>query len=308
MRARSIVLRALVPVLLIAALAQAWLVQRSHEAARALRERVVPYGDLHYETLWLQPWGAGHVWGLSFQPEGLLSLNFGTPPGYRLSAEELRFARPRRDEQGRIEELRGELRGLRIPVPAAPVPAIDPRKPAAAQVPNLADLGLASLVIDLRFRLRRAPEQELALLHLELSGAGLGRAVIHAQLEATDEVLLRAPDHLRLRRLRLEYADAALLQQLKAGAAARSGLTVPAWEKEISRRVAQLRSSRAWDWDIATAEALQSMIAAPLQGRIELDPPGGVPIRELRRYRTGEWPQRLGLRLVPVAAGEAAAP
>lgn len=307
MKARSIALRALVPVLLIAAVAQAWLVQRSHEVARALRERVVPYGDLHYETLWLQPWGAGHVWGLSFQPEGLLSLNFGTPPGYRLTAEELRFARPRWDEQGRIDELRGELLGLQIPVGPVRIAGSDPRARAAAQLPDLADLGLASLVVDLRFRLRRAPEQDLALLHLELSSAGLGRAVIHAHLDATDAVLQRAPDHIRLRRLRLEYADAALLERLKAGAAARSGMTVPDWEKAMTRRVAQLRSSRAWDWDAAMAEALQAMIATPLRGRIELDPPGGVPIRELRRYRAGEWPQRLGLRLIPVAA-DAAAP
>lgn len=300
--------RILLALIVLAGLAQYWLVERSHEVAGRIKARLIPYGELRYERLWPNLWGTGRVWGLSFQPEGLLRLNLQTPPGFRVHAQELRIEALLRSDDGGVEQLRGQLLGIEIPVSAHLSPTGTAGGPAQAPLPTLHELGYSSLRLDLAFSIRHIAEAQLAVVRLDASGAGLGRARFSAQLEGGPEIFDRAPDQILLRKAGLEFADGGLLSRLKQVAAARSDVSLAVWEQAMIGRIDRLQSAGRWRWDQETLLALRQAIREPGYWRADIDPPDKVFLRNIRLYPTGDWPRQLGFTLATEGAFDPSAP
>lgn len=301
MNRRSLLLRAVVVVGLATAAGQWWLVQRAHEQAARLIARLVPHGELRYQRLLPLPWGAGRAWGLSFQPEGLLRMNFQLPPGFRIEARELRIDLLHTAGDGTLERLRGRLLGVRAPVPGLRAPAPRSSDPMRIAPPTLHDLGYRALDFDLAFDIRYLPDAELALLDLELTGPDLARATLRAQLEGRPQTFSRAPDQIRVRRLVLDYADRGLLGRYRAAWAARARMGLPAWEDAVIAHLDRRATRERWAWDAATAAAARQLIRDPAQFQARVDPPGKVILRNIRLYALADWPARLGSTLSPAA-------
>ncbi|MGQ0621139.1 MAG: hypothetical protein ACT4QA_14665 [Panacagrimonas sp.] len=297
MKLGTILWRGLLTLMCLAALAQYWLVGQTHEAARRIAARLIPQGDLRYEKLWPNPWGTGRVWGLSFQPEGLLRLNLQTPPGFRVRVQELRIDELRRGPSGGLERLQGRLLGVEIPVSQRGAPASGATGPADVPPPTLSDLGYKTLRFDLDFSVRYIDEAGLAVVTVNAAGAEIGRANLIVQLEGTPQTFDRAADQILLRKAQLEFADGGVLSKFKDVAAARSRVSRPAWEQATIARVDFLIASGKWRWDEATAQALLRAIRESGYWRATIDPPGAVALRNIRMYKPGDWQLLLGFTL-----------
>lgn len=291
-----------------AGLGQWWLVQRTHEEAARFIARLMPQGELRYERLWPFPWGAGRVWGVSFQPEGMLRVSLQTAPGFRIEARELRVDELRFGASGALERLRGTLRGVRAPVQELRAPPPAGSDPARIAPPTLYDLGFAALEFDLAFDVQYIEAAQLALLRVNLAGAEIGHAVLHAQLEGSPQTFDRAPDQILVRKLELDYADSALLARYKAVSAARARIGPPAWEAAITENLLRRAEREQWKWDETTARAARELIRNPAHFRAVIDPPGDVILRNIRLYALSDWPVLLGFSLSTDGAFDHALP
>lgn len=280
-----------------AVLLQAYLVGRIHEEMDGLAARLVPHGELRYERLWPWPWGAGRIWGLSFQPEGLLQLSLQTLPGLRIDARELRVDRLRLDAQGMIERLEGRLIGVEIPVVPMPAPLARGADLAQQHWPSLHELGLERLVLDVDFRVQYLAQADLAVIQLDASGAGLGRARLNLQLEGSPHQFHRIQDQIRLRRLDLSFADEGLLGRYKTSAAARARLAPADWERATIQALERRMRAEHWRWDADSRDALFGLIRQPRNLRARIDPDCDVLLRDVRRYPYAAWADRLGFSL-----------
>lgn len=283
---------------------QYWLVQRTHEAAARWVARLVPHGDLHYERLWPFPWGAGRVWGLSFEPAGGLQMALGTSTGLRIQARELRVDEMRRGEDGTIARLRGRLVDVRVPVAERRAQTSDSPDPSRVPPPTLYDLGYTELRFDLDFDLQYLPSSNLALLRLDALGAQLGRAVLDARLQGSPRVFDRAPDQILVRRLELEFEDGGLLARFKDVSAARSRLNRTAWEAAMVEALDRRARKEGWKWSESTALAARRVVRDSSYFHALIDPPGDVALRNIRLYPIADWPALLGFGLTTEPGGE----
>lgn len=282
---------------LAAVLLQVYLVKRTHQEMDRLAARLVPHGELRYERLWPLPWGAGRIWGLSFQPEGLLQLSLQTPPGLRINARELRVDRLRLDAQGLIERLEGRLIGVEIPV--APLPAPNARSSDLARQtwPNLHELGVERLALDIDFRVQYLAQADLAMIELDGTAAGLGHARMNLQLEGSPHQFQRIQDQIQLRRLEFSFLDGGLLRRYKAAAAARAGLALADWERSTVQAVDRRMRAEQWRWDEASQASLYGLIREPSSLSVRFDPRCDVLLRDVRLYPYSAWAERLGFVL-----------
>jgi hypothetical protein len=292
------VLRSSILVVVIAAvLGQWWLVRRTQEEAARFIARLVPQGELRYERLWPFPWGAGRAWGVSFQPEGLLRMSLQTAPGFRIQARELRVDEIQFAASGSVERLRGSLRDVRVPVQDLRALTAEGSDPTRIAPPTLFDLGYDALEFDLAFDVQYIDAANLALLRLNLAGTDIGHAVLHAQLEGTPQTFDRAPDQILVRKLELDYADAALLARFREVSAARARIGIAAWESAITEYLERRAARERWKWDDETAAAARELIRNPAHFRAVVDPPGDVILRNIRLYALADWPVLLGFSL-----------
>lgn len=301
MKLGPFLLRAGVVAGLAMAAGQWWLVQRAHEDAARFIARLVPHGELRYERLLPLPWGAGRAWGVSFQPEGLLRVNFHLPPGFRIKARELRIDRLHTAPDGTLDQLRGRLLGVRAPVAALRAATPQSNDPMRIAPPTLHDLGYAALEFDLAFDLRYVRDAELALLDLELQGPAFARTTLRAQLEGRPQTFSRAPDQILVRKLVLDYADQGLLARYREVWAARARIGLPAWENAVIAHLDRRAEREHWKWDADTAAAARQLIRDPAQFQARVDPPGDVILRNIRLYALADWPALLGFSLSPTA-------
>lgn len=282
---------------LAAALLQAYLVKRTQEELGRLAARLVPHGELRYERLWPLPWGAGRIWGLSFQPEGLLQLSLQTPPGLRVHARELQVHRVRLDAGGLIERVEGRLISVEIPV--APLPAAETRGSDLARQhwPSLHELGFERIALDVDFRVQYLAQADLAVIELDATGAGLGRARANLQLEGSPHQFQRIQDQIRLRSLDLSFVDEGLLGRYKATAAVRARLAPADWERATILALDRRMRTERWRWDGDSVNALFALIREPRSLRLRIDPRCDVLLRDVRRYPYSAWADRLGFVL-----------
>ena len=280
-----------------AALLQIYLVKRTHEEMDRLAARLVPHGELRYERIWPLPWGAGRIWGLSFQPEGLLQLSLQTPPGLRIDARELRVDRVRLDAQGLIEHLEGRLIGVEIPVAPRPAPNSRDADLARQNWPSLHELGVEQLEFDLQFRVHYLAQADLAVIEFDAAGAGLGRARMNLQLEGSPHQFQRIQDQIRLRRLDLDFVDEGLLGRYKSAAVARARLDPATWERATIQALDRRMRAEQWRWDEDSRASLFGLIREPRSLRLRIDPRCDVLLRDVRRYPYSAWAGRLGFAL-----------
>lgn len=273
-----------------AGIAQYALVRETHDAVARLTARLIPHGDLRYERLWPFLWGGARVWGLSFQPEGMLSLSLRIPQGFRVQVRELRLGELQLDSRGGIRSLNGTLYGVQLPVASRPAAA----DPAHQPSPTLFDLGYTGLNFDADFKLEYVESASLAILNVDAHGAGLGRLQSRALLEGTLPVFERAQDQILIRKLEVSFADDGLVRRYKEVAAARAGLSLSAWEAAMIAHLDRRAAEEKWQWDAASARAVRRAIRDSRQFRARIDPPGDVALRNLRLYRVGDWPALLG--------------
>lgn len=277
--------------------AQYALLQRSHAAARQLILRLIPYGQLSYEKLWPWFWAAGNVWGLAFEPAGLVQLNLHTPNGYRVSLRELHI---RRLDPGWIDgrpSVRGSLEGLSFPVQERRSPPPDPSRPAAGGLPTLHELTYRKLEFDVDFSAEFIPEAKLLLLHFEGDGESVGRFKLFMQLEGDAATFKRAPDQIVLRRLDLQFADGGLLHRYRETAAARRGLGPDELMQALGVALDLQAQSPSWTWDPQSTQALREGLRKADSFRVRLDPPGKIYLRNIRLYRPRAWGADLGFSL-----------
>lgn len=280
--------------LLLAGAGQWWLVQRTQDEVARWVARLVPQGELRYERLWPFPWGAGRAWGLSFQPEGMLRLTLQTAPGFRIQARELRVEEFRRSAAGRVERVRGTLRGVSIPVQERRGRLPDTADLTRIPPPTLFDMGYSALEMDLAFDLKYVAEANLALLSVNLAGDQIGHAVVQAQLEGTPQIFDRAPDQILVRKLVLEFEDAGLIRRYQDVSAARARLGLPAWQNAMAEQLERRAAKEKWKWDAQTAQAVRGAIRDSDYIRATIDPPGDVILRNIRLYALADWPVLLG--------------
>lgn len=296
MKLGTLLLRLLVPAVIAAAAAQWWLLRESQAAAQRAVAQWQAYGALHYERLWMQLWGTAHLWNVSFEPGGLTQAWLGSPFGYRISAREVLVRNVERGDDGALQGLRLQLRGLRVPV----IDSFggDPRRPI-----GFAELGYRELLMDVDLDLRLVESTRLVLAKARAEGPQLAALELAAEIQASAEQLRRAPDQIGLRRLLLDYRDRGLMERYKSVAAARLRLGPAAAEKALVAQLEQRAARRGWDAD--SMAALRGFIHNPSRLQLVLDPPGEVILRNLRLYAGRDWPQLLGVRLsLPPAGGE----
>lgn len=282
---------------ILAGLAQYALVRATQDYVAALQVRLIPQGELRYERLWPFLWGGARVWGLSFQPEGLLRLSLQLPEGFRTDVGELRIEHLALDAGGRIEQLSGRLVDVSLPldgIRSAPPPPTDP---LLQLKPNLADLGYNELRFDADFELRYIAEADLALLRVEARSAGLGRLQLRAQLEGSPPVFARAQDQIRVRRIDVDFHDDGLLRGYKALAAQRAQLSERDWARAVIDGLKRRAAAERWSWDARNLAALGQAIRHPAHVRAGIRPPGEVFLRNLRLYRVADWPRLLGFAI-----------
>lgn len=286
-----LLLRLLLVALVGAGAAQCWVQRQADEVAQRLAAQWSAYGQLRYERVWVWLWGAGELRGLSFEPSGLTQALLGTPWGYRLTVERLRFARPRFDTQGRPTGVSLRFEGLQLPMQDAY------RLRGSQTPPALARLGYAALDFDGELELRLAAESRRLQLDGEVRGRDFADFGFSLQLQTTLEQLRLAPDRAGLRRLYLDIDDRGLMPRYRDYWARREQRTP---EATVARLLAELdaRARRErWRWDAESEAALRGFVQAGEPLSVRLDPPDDVVLRDLPLYRVGDWPRLLGLRL-----------
>ncbi len=289
--------RAMLVLAICAGVGQWWMVNRAHAEAAKLVSRLVPHGKLRYERLWPYLWGGGRVWGLSFESDGLLGLSMQIPQGQKFFVRELEVKSLRLDGDGELEFIHGMIHGLEIPVAESHAPPVTQPHPADHELPRLADMGYAQISMDVEFEARYISEANLALLRVNALAPDMGHAFIDAQLEGTPGVFTRAQDQIVLRKVVLDFADAGLLARGKKVAVERAKLRPEVWEQALINRLAQLRSKDLWKWEPQSDQALRRLIRNPEVFRAQIDPASDVLLRNIRLYRTADWPVLLGFSL-----------
>ena len=308
MNGRSLLWRGAFVLTLLAAIVQAWLLQRAYAEMDRLVARLVPQGELRFEGLWPFLWGEVRIWGLSFQPEGLLKISMQTPTGFRVSVRELRIARWRLDENRQIEFVKGSLRGLHVPLdPGAAAPAA---RAVRARLPTPAELGFSALEMELDFTARYLGAADMAVLDADGRSNVWGKVRASVQLEGNAAAFARSQDQLLLRKLRVDFPDHQQLLQLKQLAARRAALSNAAWAQGLGAGLQQRARTERWDWTAGSLDALQRAIKESRSVRITLQPPGSFPARNLRLVKPAQWSRELGFRLrapAPPGVGDAGA-
>lgn len=295
MKLGSLIRRGALLLLVVAGLAQYWLVQRTQDAMAQLTARLIPHGELRYARLWPFLWGGARVWGLSFQPEGLFRVGLQATPGFRVQVRELRVQHLRQGADGQLESLAGQAFGVRLPL--SDLHGIAAPGPAALPMPSPSELGYGALEFDLDFRVEYVDSANLALVELNAAGAELGQLTLDTQLEGTAGVFSRAPEQLLIRRLELQWADGGLGQRYRDVAATRARLSRGDWQRALIARLDQRARQEHWKWDAGSSAAARRVIADADFLRLRLDPPGDVVIRNMRLYAMSDWPALLGFEL-----------
>ena len=299
MKWRTLLWRSLLVLVVLAGLAQAWLVQRVCSEMDRLTARLIPQGELRYDWLWPFPWGELRIWGLSFQPEGLLKLSMQTPEGFRVSVRELRIEDWRLDANRHIEFVRGSLRGVHLPVSA--IPDVPSARVLRARLPTLAELGFSALEMDAAFTAQYLGAADVAVLSIDSHSNVWGAARASLRLEGNTTAFARSQDQLLLRKLRVDFHDHAQLQQLRRLAAQRAGLSNRVWAKALGAGLQQRARSERWDWTSGSLAAMQRAIREPRSVQITLEPPGKFPMRDLRMHKPKDWSRVLGFRVASTA-------
>lgn len=289
MRLGTLLLRLLVVLLIAAGIGQWWLLREAEYRAQRFIAQWQGYGELRYERLWVWPWGSACVWNLSFRPTGFTQAMLGTPLDYRIEVRELRIRGLGLADDGSLERVRLQFGGLRFPV----VQGGDrgPKTPI-----GFGEMGYRALQLDLALRLQLVPDAGLILAEGNAAGVDLARLHFKAEIESDPRRLRNAPDQTGLRRLTLEYADDGLMPRYKQAVAARLRLSPAAAEQAIMGDLRMRAQRYRWRWDTDSAQALLGFVRDPSYGRVELDPPGEVILRNLRLYAVDDWPQLLGFR------------
>lgn len=291
----TLIRRTAVILLLLAGAAQWWLWQRTQDELARLTARLIPHGELRYQHAWPFLWGGARIWGLSFQPEGLLRVGLHAAPGAALRIRELRIRRLRLAADGTLSQIEGSAFGASLPLSS--LHGIVASGPDHLPVPSPADLGEAWLQFDLDFRVRYVAPSQLAQVALTASGPLLGNLYLNTGVEGTRQVFARAPEQMLIRALTLEWADGGLLERYKDVAAARARLTRPAWEHAVIARLDRRARAERWQWQDDTAAAVRQVVRRTPYLRLRLDPPGDVVLNNIRLYRMGDWPALLGFEL-----------
>lgn len=294
--------------LILAGLGQYWLVQRTHDEVARLIARLVPHGDLHYDKLWPFPWGAGRVWGLSFEPAGGLQMALQTPTGLRITARELQISDIRFDDAGRLAHVRGRLLGLRAPVSEIRAPQVDSPDPTRIPSPTLFDLGYTQWRGDVDFDIQYVASPGLATMHFDAALVQMGHAVLDVQLGGSPQVFDRAPDQIMVRKLQLEFADGGLITRYKDVAAGRARLSRVGWEAVMADALDRRAKKEGWKWSDETAAASRKVIRESGYFRAAIDPPGDVALRNIRLYPMSDWPVLLGFGLSTTPGSNVLAP
>lgn len=302
MRFGTLLRRTVLVLLVLAAGAQYWLWQRTQDELARLTARLIPHGELRYDHVWPFLWGGGRIWGLSFQPEGLLRVGLHATSGVAMHTREVRIHRLRLGPGGAVSQVQGTALGVTLPL--TDLHGIIATGPDHLPVPSPADLGYASLRFDLDFRVDYVAPSRLARVKLTADGPVLGQMHLSASLEGVPEVFARAPEQLLIRALQLEWADGGLLERYKDVAAARARLTRSTWERAVIARLDQRARIEKWKWQADTAQAVRDVIRPSPYLRLQLDPPGDVVLNNIRLYRMRDWPALLGFELDTTGAFE----
>lgn len=300
-------LRGALLLVLILCAAQLWLLQRMHAEMERLSARLIPQGELRYQAMWPFLWGEARIWGLSFQPEGLLQLSMRTPPGYRVTLRELRIEDWRLGPNGELEFLRGRLRGLSLPIADAGTAT----RPARARLPTLAELGFSALDMDVAFTAQYLVAADLAVISIDSDSNVWGQARASLHLEGGPAAFLRSQDQVLLRKLHVDLLDHERLQQLKLSAARAAGVSSKAWTQTLAGGLQRRAQLERWDWTADSLAAMGQAIREPRSIQLTLDPPGRFLARDLRLHKVANWSRVLGFQLqasAPSARDDADAP
>ncbi|MGQ0528241.1 MAG: hypothetical protein ACT4PG_00185 [Panacagrimonas sp.] len=298
-------LRAVLLLLLIVSAAQLWLLQRMHTEMERLSARLIPQGELRYQAMWPFLWGEARVWGLSFQPEGLLKLSMRTPPGFRVTVRELRIEDWRLGAHGELEFLRGRLRGLRFPIADANAAGTSSTRLARARLPTLAELGFPVLELDVRFTSQYLRAADLAVISIDSRSNVWGQAQASVHLQGTPAAFLRSQDQLLLRKLQIDLPDHLRLHQLKQSAARAQGVSTRAGSPALALGLQQRARTERWDWSPGSLSAMQQALRESRSLQITLAPPDDFLLRDLRMHKAANWSRELGFGLRAPAPPEA---
>lgn len=270
--------------------AQYWALRQAELAVQRFAYQWQAYGQLRYDSLWVNLWGTGVLRGVSLQPNGLTQAMLGTPLEYRITARQVRIDHVDLADDHSLERARIRLIDVSLPMS-------DGYRLRGRDVPPaLSALGYQSLDLQASFDVRSLPQSQLLLIGGELDGADSARLRFDLQLDATPAQLANAPDQVGLRKLQLDYRDRGLMERY---------LQRRASELDVGRRIApeaviglldQRAKREKWRWDAASASALRAFIRDPQSFRVLLDPPGEVILRNLNLYEVGDWAPLLGFR------------
>ncbi|MDB5972150.1 MAG: hypothetical protein JWQ90_4600 [Hydrocarboniphaga sp.] len=290
MRLSHLLLRVLLLAAVVLGVAQWWALHQAELAAQRFIYQWQAYGQIRYETLWVNLWGSGVLRGVSMQPSGLSQAMLGTPLEYRITAKELRIDRLDLADDGSLEHARVRLIDLSLPMS-------DGYRLRGRDVPPaLSALGYPSLDLQAKFDVRSLPDAGLLLIDGDLDGADSAGLRFGLQLDATPAQLAHAPDQVGLRKLQLDYQDRGLMSRYLDRRALDLNVSREAAPETLIGLLDQRAKREHWRWDAASAAALRGFIRYPQACRVVMDPPAEVILRNLNLYAVGDWAPLLGFR------------
>ncbi|WP_428310866.1 hypothetical protein [Hydrocarboniphaga sp.] len=300
MRLSTLLLRALLLTAVALGLAQWWALREAELATQRFAYQWQAYGQLRYDSLWVNLWGTGVLRGVSLQPNGLTQATLGTPLDYRITAREVRIDRIDLADDHSLERARIRLIDLSLPMS-------DGYRLRGRDVPPaLSALGYPSLELQASFDIRSLPQSKLLLVDGQLLGADSADLRFDLQLDATPAQLANAPDQVGLRKLQLDYRDRGLMGRYLDRRATELGIGREIAPEVLIGLLDQRAKREKWRWDTASAAALRGFIRDPRGFRVVLDPPAEVILRNLNLYEVGDWAPLLGFRFQALAPEAAA--
>jgi hypothetical protein len=290
LRLSTLLLRLLLLTAVALGVAQWWALRQAELATQRFIYQWQAYGQLHYDSLWVNLWGTGVLRGVSLQPSGLSSAMLGTPLDYRITAKQVRIDSLELADDHSLERARIRLIDVSLPMS-------DGYRLRGRDVPPaLSALGYPSLDLQAKFDVRSLPDSQLLLIDGTLDGADSARLRFDLQLDATPAQLAHAPDQVGLRKLQLDYRDRGLMSRYLNRRATELGVSREIAPEALIGLLDQRARREKWRWDAASAGALRSFTRDPQAFRVVLDPPSEVILRNLNLYEVGDWAPLLGFR------------
>jgi hypothetical protein len=270
--------------------AQWWALHQAELATQRFLYQWQAYGQVRYDSLWVNLWGTGVLRGVSLQPNGLTQAMLGTPLEYRITAKEVRIDRLDLADDGSLE--RAKIRLVDVSLPMS-----DGYRLRGRDVPPaLSALGYQSLDLQAKLDVRSLPASSLLLIDADLDGADSAHLRFDLQLDATPGQLAHAPDQVGLRKLQLDYQDHGLMNRYLGQRGSELAISRDRTADAVIALLDQRAKRERWRWDDASATALRSFIRRPQAFHVLMDPPAEVILRNLNLYAVGDWAPLLGFR------------